>query len=206
MNNISIGILGVQGAFLEHKNVLDKLQISCKIVKIPEDLDNIDGLILPGGESSVMSRFIKTTGLYKSLYDFIIVKKKPVLGTCAGSILLSKTVVENKKIIEGLFPVLDISIERNSYGSHYSSFTTPLLLDESLHVIDKHNDNSFFKGIFIRAPKILEVKNVQVLVTHDNNPVLLKNKQILISTFHPELTNDERIHLIFLNLIKKTTH
>ena len=113
MNKIKIGILGLQGSIEEHKNIVNQQGLETIIVINPSDIENIDGLIIPGGESTVIRKMINENFLYKALYDYIFIQKKPVFGTCAGSIILSKKVLIGENITAGLFPILDIEIKRN---------------------------------------------------------------------------------------------
>jgi len=169
-----VGILSLQGNFSEHQQILNELHIKNKLIKSKDDFADIDGLIIPGGESTAMTILIKEQELLEELYKCIIIDKKPVMGTCAGTIILSN-----------LLPML-IGIERNSYGSHTQSFMTILPLEH----IGK------FNCIFIRAPKIIYIKKGNVLGYHNNNPILAQIDNILLCTFHPELEN-KKIHKYF---------
>jgi len=185
-----IGILALQGNVKEHACMLKKTGAQPVIVKKPIDLDNIYGLILPGGESTTISKLLKNQGLDKEI------KRKyyegmPIYGTCAGAILLARNIIGEK------LPTLDllnISIKRNYYGRQLDSFETPLKIK---------NFSQPFKGIFIRAPVIQSVHNgVEVMAEFDNVPVLVKKENLLASTFHPELTKDVRIHQYFVNMVE----
>ena len=189
-----IGILGFQGAFIEHKNILDKINIQNLIVKTEDDLNKIDALIIPGGESSVMIKFINNQNLLIPLKKFILEDKKFVMGTCAGAIILSKFVINNNELTSGIIPAVDLVIERNSYGSQFDSFIKNINL--------KSIGN--FNCIFIRAPKIISINddNLEILGYDNNNPIIIKKHNILLCTFHPEL-EDTTIHKYFINLIKK---
>ena len=191
--NYLIGILGFQGAFIEHKNILDKINVRNIIVKTKHDLDKVDALIIPGGESSVMIKFINSQNLKDPLEKFIIQDNKYVMGTCAGAIILSKFIISNNKISDGIIPALDIVIERNSYGSQYDSFIKK----------EKLKNIGDFNCIFIRAPKIVKLNDnkCEILGYNNNNPIFLKKNNIIICTFHPEL-EDTNIHEYFVNLIK----
>jgi 5'-phosphate synthase pdxT subunit len=189
MNKI-IGILGFQGAFFEHKNILDKLKINNLIVKTNEDLKMVDYLIIPGGESTVMTKFINEQNLLIQLKEFIFEKKKPVMGTCAGAILLSKMILDKNELKQGLIPAIDVVTERNSYGSQIDSFIKKIKL----------NKIGDFNCIFIRAPKIKEINDseCEVLGYYNGNPIILRKNNILLCTFHPELENS-KIHEYFIN-------
>jgi len=190
MLKMKIGILSLQGNVREHARLLKKLDVETVKVKSIEDLENIDALIIPGGESTTISMLMK-----KYKLDSAIKKKHnqgmPIYGTCAGAILLSKDVEGDKVPSLGL---LDISIKRNDYGRQVDSFETEL----SISGIGN------FKGVFIRAPVVNRLYNgVIVLAEHKNNPVMLKHGNLLITTFHPELTNDTSIHKYFLEMVKE---
>jgi pyridoxal 5'-phosphate synthase pdxT subunit len=162
-----IGVLSLQGDFKEHIDVLKKLNVNVIEVREKNHLNNLDGLIIPGGESTTIMQLLKDIDL----------KNIPIFGTCAGCIIMSK------------LNLIDIDIERNAYGSQLDSFIAKL-------------DNGF-KGIFIRAPKIIKVgKNVEILAKHNDEIVLVKQGKYLASTFHPELTENTSVHELFLEMIK----
>ena len=191
-NSIIIGILGFQGDFLEHQQILNQLGVKTIIIKNKIDLEKIDGLIIPGGESTTIKRFIEKKNMLKPLKKFILEDKKYVMGTCAGAIILSKKTVSKGQIVDGIIPAMDIVTERNSYGSQINSFIKTIKLKE----IGEYN------CIFIRAPKILKVNHGIVFGYENNNPIMVRNENILICTFHPELENSD-IHKYFLdNLFK----
>lgn len=191
MNKI-IGILGMQGAIAEHQEIL--LQIphtkTC-IVKTAKDLDCIDGLILPGGESTAIGKLLDYFSL-KEILQQKIISGLPVFGTCAGLILLAKN-IENQTNTH--LATMDITVKRNGYGSQLDSFSTNLLIP----TIDK---NMPIPLVFIRAPYITETdKDVQILATLDNKIIAVRQKNMLVSSFHPELTCDLRFHQYFLSMI-----
>lgn len=187
--NKTIGILGLQGNFYEHLRVLEGLQVKGIIIKYSYQLDTIDALIIPGGESTVMTNFIEGAkdNLLDRLTRFIKIEKKPVMGTCAGAIILSKYILQNNVKIGGLIPAIDMVIERNSYGSQINSFMKILQL----------KDIGDFNCIFIRAPKIIETNNCDLLGYVNNSPVMVRSENILLCTFHPELEN-AKLHRYFL--------
>ena len=191
MNKI-IGILGMQGAIAEHQEIL--LQIphtKTRIVKTAKDLDCIDGLILPGGESTAIGKLLDYFSLKEILRQKII-SGLPVFGTCAGLILLAKN-IENQTNTH--LATMDITVKRNGYGSQLDSFSTNLLIP----TIDK---NMPIPLVFIRAPYITKTdKDVQILATLDNKIIAARQKNMLISSFHPELTCDLRFHQYFLSMI-----
>lgn len=191
MNKI-IGILGMQGAIAEHQEIL--LQIphtKTRIVKTAKDLDCIDGLILPGGESTAIGKLLDYFSLKEILQEKII-SGLPVFGTCAGLILLAKN-IENQTNMH--LATMDITVKRNGYGSQLDSFSTNLLIP----TIDK---NMPIPLVFIRAPYITKTdKDVQILATLDNKIIAARQKNMLVSSFHPELTCDLRFHQYFLSMI-----
>lgn len=191
MNKI-IGILGMQGAIAEHQEIL--LQIphtKTRIVKTAKDLDCIDGLILPGGESTAIGKLLDYFSLKEILRQKII-SGLPVFGTCAGLILLAKN-IENQTNTH--LATMDITVKRNGYGSQLDSFSTNLLIP----TIDK---NMPIPLVFIRAPYITKTdKDVQILATLDNKIIAARQKNMLVTAFHPELTNDLRFHQYFLSII-----
>jgi len=182
-----IGILAVQGDIAEHGRMLTKLSEQWIPVHHPEDLQHISGLILPGGESTTIGKLLRSTSL-----DIAIKKYKlPMYGTCAGAILLANHITHSDQVRLGL---VNIQVHRNSYGSQLHSF------EMAVHVIGW---NKPFPGVFIRAPEIHDVgTNVSVLASCNNSPVLVRTENILISTFHPELTEDLRVHKYFLNMVR----
>lgn len=191
MNKI-IGILGMQGAIAEHQEIL--LQIphtKTRIVKTAKDLDCIDGLILPGGESTAIGKLLDYFSL-KEILQQKIISGLPVFGTCAGLILLAKN-IENQTNTH--LATMDITVKRNGYGSQLDSFSTNLLIP----TIDK---NTPIPLVFIRAPYITKTdKDVQILATLDNKIIAARQKNMLVSSFHPELTCDLRFHQYFLSMI-----
>ena len=189
MNKI-IGILGFQGAFFEHKNILDQLKVSNLIVKTNDDLKKIDYLIIPGGESTVMTKFIIQQDLLKPLKQFILKDKRPVMGTCAGAILLSKIILDKNDLKMGLISGIVVVTERNSYGSQIDSFIKNIKLDKIGN----------FNCIFIRAPKFKEIYDSECkILGYDNgNPIMIKKNNILLCTFHHEWEKS-KIHEYFIN-------
>ncbi len=191
MNKI-IGILGMQGAIAEHQEILMQIpHTKTRIVKTAKDLDCIDGLILPGGESTAIGKLLDYFSL-KEILQQKIISGLPVFGTCAGLILLAKN-IENQTNTH--LATMDITVKRNGYGSQLDSFSTNLLIP----TIDK---NMPIPLVFIRAPYITKTsKDVQILATLDNKIIAARQKNMLVSSFHPELTNDLRFHQYFLSMI-----
>jgi len=187
---MKVGILALQGDVREHKRILIKLDVEPIDVKLPQDLEDLDALIIPGGESTTIGMLIK-----KYKLDVAIKEKHkqglPIYGSCAGAIILAKNIRGSK---QPKLALADISIERNAYGSQINSFEANLSI----------KDIGDFKGIFIRAPVIKSFYNgCEILSEHKNNPVMVKQNNLLITTFHPELINDTRIHEYFLEMAQE---
>jgi pyridoxal 5'-phosphate synthase pdxT subunit len=178
---MKIGVLAVQGNFREHASVLRRLGAETVEVRKPEQLDGLDGLVIPGGESTAIMRLVRLYGLEDALRDF----SRPMLGTCAGMILLDRNHLG----------VLDLEVARNAYGRQVASFEADLELageDEPL------------RGVFIRAPRVADAgSRVKVLAELDGEPVLLRDGRVLVASFHPELTDDTRVHERFLDLVRE---
>tara|TARA_Y100000310_G_scaffold241784_1_gene245837 strand:- start:2639 stop:3250 length:612 start_codon:yes stop_codon:yes gene_type:complete len=185
-----VGILALQGNVREHKRVLEKLDADPIEVKLPQDLEDLDALIIPGGESTTISLLMKRYKLDTKIKQ----KHKqgmPIYGTCAGAIVLAKDIIGSKQPKLGL---AEISIKRNEYGRQIESFEADLSI----------KNIGDFKGVFIRSPVIKSFYNgTQTLAEHKNNPVMVRQDNILLTTFHPELTNDTRIHEYFLEMAQE---
>jgi 5'-phosphate synthase pdxT subunit len=189
-DQLTIGVLALQGDYDAHRQTLNRLGVETVLVRKPEELERIDGLVIPGGESSTFLKFLEREGFLSKLRDFV--SQKPSFGTCAGAILLAKDVVNPKQASLG---VLDIAIERNAYGRQ---------IDSSIMTAPTKLDGPPLEMVFIRAPRIERVgKQVQVLAERDGHPVLVREGNILAATFHPELSNDSRVHELFLDMVKK---
>jgi 5'-phosphate synthase pdxT subunit len=182
-----VGVLALQGDFDAHRRRLEELGAEVVLVRKPEQLDGIDGLVIPGGESSTFLKLLGETG-FEKLKQFV--GAKPTFGTCAGAILLA-TEVENPEQL-GL-GALDIRIRRNAYGRQ---------LESSIRE-GKFGDLPI-EMVFIRAPKIERVgKGVEVLATQGSDPVVVRQGNTMAATFHPELTDDPRVHQAFLDLVEQ---
>jgi 5'-phosphate synthase pdxT subunit len=183
---MKIGVLALQGDFDAHRKRLEQLGAEVVLVKKPEQLDEIDGVVIPGGESGTFLNLLGVAGFEKLLQ---FVRVKPTFGTCAGAILLANE-VENPRQ-DGL-GALDIRIRRNAYGRQIdSSIRTGKLGDSPLEMV------------FIRAPKIEHVgPNVEVVATEGSDPVAVRQGRVMASTFHPELSDDTRVHRAFLDLVR----
>ncbi len=189
-----IGVLALQGDFDAHRRRLEELGAEVVLVRKPEQLDEIDGLVIPGGESSTFLRLLGEEGFQK-LAQFV--RAKPTFGTCAGAILLASQ-VENPSQ-QGL-GALDIRIRRNAYGRQ---------LDSSIRngqLLSAKSADASMEMVFIRAPKIEHVgKGVEVLATEGGDPVVVRAGKTMAATFHPELTDDTRVHQAFLELVRNGT-
>jgi 5'-phosphate synthase pdxT subunit len=181
-----IGVLALQGDFDAHRHRLEELGAEVVLVKKPEQLDGIDGLVIPGGESGTFLKLLGDAG-FKKLKQFV--RLKPTFGTCAGAILLA-TEVENPK--QAGLGALNIRIRRNAYGRQIDSSIREGLLG-----------NSPLEMVFIRAPKIEHVgPGVEVIATQGNDPVAVRQGSAMAATFHPELSDDSRVHQVFLDLVQ----
>jgi 5'-phosphate synthase pdxT subunit len=177
---LRIGVLAVQGNFREHAAVLRRLRAQPVEVRLPEQLEGLDGLILPGGESTAITRLMRLYGLDEALKGF----EAPVFGTCAGMIVLDRHHLA----------LADVSVQRNAFGRQVRSFEADLDIGLGEPV----------RGVFIRAPWIEDAgPEVEVLAEVDGHPVLARHGRVLVAAFHPELTDDTRIHELFLNLVRE---
>jgi 5'-phosphate synthase pdxT subunit len=194
---MTIGVLALQGDFDAHRRRLEELGAKVVLVKKPEQLADIDGLIIPGGESGTFLKLLGEEG-FETLKQFV--RLKPTFGTCAGAILLA-TEVENPK--QAGLGAIDIAIRRNAYGRQLDS---SIREGEFLQPINHHPAGSPIEMVFIRAPKIERVgPGVEVIATEGKNkaPVAVRQGTAMAATFHPELSDDTRIHQAFLDLIKE---
>ena len=183
------GVLALQGAFREHVELLDGFDVEAVELRVPDDLAGIDSLILPGGESTTISKLLVTSGLFEPLRDAVH-DGMPVLATCAGLILIARQVLDGRPDQVG-FDLLDASVRRNAYGSQQQSFESPIAVAGL--------PGGAFPGVFIRAPVVESVgTDVDVLATHDGHPVLVRSGPVWGASFHPELSGDLRIHQQFL--------
>jgi 5'-phosphate synthase pdxT subunit len=181
---VKIGVLAVQGNFREHAAMLRSLGADVVEVRKPEQLDGLDGLVLPGGESTAFMRLMRLYGLDEAVRRFA----GPVFGTCAGMIVLDRNHL-------GL---IDLEVERNAWGRQVHSFEADL---------DVAGEDEPVRGVFIRAPWIGEAgPEVEILAEHDGHPVLARQGRFLVASFHPELTDDTRVHERFLQLVQEESH
>lgn len=199
VKKISIGVIGIQGAISEHIHAMERALQEIKqpgivsIVKNNEDLEKVDGLILPGGESTTISKALSSSGLLKQIKRRVEEDTLPIMGTCAGCILLAKEIVDPTL---DLYPlkVMDIEVKRNAFGRQRESFEQSLLIK---------GFSDPYTAVFIRAPIITRVwGDSEILATLHENIVMVKQGKMLALSFHPELTRDLRIHKYFLELIE----
>jgi 5'-phosphate synthase pdxT subunit len=184
-----IGVLALQGDFREHIWALQRLGVEAFAVKTVSDLEKVDGLIIPGGESTSIGRIAQVTGVGEKIVQ-LAKEGLPIYGTCAGMILLAKRIVDHPE--QYSFRLMDIVVQRNAYGRQIESFEVYLDVARLGKV----------KAVFIRAPKIVELgKGVEVLASYENTPVLVQQGKLLASSFHPELTDDLRIHEYFVKMV-----
>jgi 5'-phosphate synthase pdxT subunit len=180
----TIGVLALQGNFREHAAVLRRLGAEPVEVRLPEQLEGLDGLVIPGGESTAITRLARLYGLEEAIRRFA----GPVFGTCAGMILLDRAHL-------GL---VDLAVDRNAYGRQVASFEADL---------DVAGDPEPLRGVFIRAPRVRSLgEGVEVLAEHDGVPVLPRHGRFLVASFHPELTDDARVHERFLEMVREELH
>lgn len=188
-----VGLLALQGDFDKHRQTLTRLGRATRLVRRPGELADCSHLIIPGGESTALIRLIDRAGLRDPLRAFAAAK--PVMGTCAGLILLASRLDAESPAAHGLRPLalLDVTVRRNGYGRQVDSFTAPVAIDR----LDGSPEP--LAAVFIRAPRIVACgSGVDVLGEHDGEPVIVRQGTILAMAFHPELTADERIHRAFL--------
>ncbi len=199
-----IGVLGFHGSVEEHAAVLEKCGANVVLVKSMKDLGKVRGLIIPGGESTHLSKLLKANGLFDALKKRIR-EGMPVFGTCAGAILLAKK-INGARGAKSL-GAIDIEISRNAYGRQIDSFETDIKIPATGDRIDgvsrRYNGAKNFHAVFIRAPKIKKIgRGVEILAKYGDEIVMCRRKNILISTFHPELTSDVRIHKYFIQQVR----
>jgi 5'-phosphate synthase pdxT subunit len=178
---MKIGVLALQGNFREHAAMLRRLGASVVEVRKPEQLEELDGLVIPGGESTTFMRLMRLYGLDEAVRRF----GGPMFGTCAGMIVLDR----------GHLALVDVVVDRNAYGRQVASFEADLELE---------GEEKPLRGVFIRAPRVREAgPAVEVLAEHEGEPVLLRDGRFLVASFHPELTDDTRVHQRFLELVRE---
>ena len=188
-NPPTIGVLALQGAYEAHAQTLRQLGATPKLVRLPTDLEGIDGLIMPGGESTTMLKFLEQRGFFETLKTFV--HATPTFGTCAGAILLASHVEHPPQRSLG---ALDITVERNAYGRQ---------IDSTILTAETALPGGPLEMVFIRAPRIRSVgPGVETLAARDGFPTLVRSVNILAATFHPELSADPRVHQLFLDIVR----
>ena len=187
---MKVGVLALQGAFREHREVLDALGADAVEVRTPESLSGIDALFLPGGESTTITKLLHTYALIEPIRE-VLDQGLPVFGTCAGLIVLAEDARDQHGVTAPpLFGALGCMVLRNGYGTQRDSFEAALRID---------GIEGTFPGVFIRAPLIESVQpGVEVLASHEGHPVLIRQGPVWAATFHPELSGDLRVHERFL--------
>ena len=185
---MKVGVLALQGAFARHLGVVEELGATAVEVRRPDDLTGVDRLIMPGGESTTMSFLLESNELFEPIAS-ILSDGLPVLGTCAGMILLARDVLDGRPDQKS-FGAIDIAVQRNAFGRQVDSFETDL---------DIAGLDDPFRAVFIRAPAVAEVgPGVTVLAAVDDKPVLCRQGSTMVAAFHPELSDDGRLHQLFL--------
>ncbi len=189
MHRPRIGVLAIQGDFAAHAQALREAGADAVEVRTPAELEGLDGLVLPGGESTTFLKFLERDGLLESLQRFV--EQKPVFGTCAGCILLARNVSHPP---QQSLAVMDISVERNAYGRQ---------IDSAIQTGETKLPGGPLEMVYIRAPRIASVgPGVEVLAERDGFPVLVRQARLLAATFHPELSSDRRVHQLFVDMVR----
>jgi 5'-phosphate synthase pdxT subunit len=189
---VKVGVLALLGASARHRDMLARLGADPVAVRTPDQVDDLDALIIPGGESTTISKLLETSGLFDPVAERLS-GGLPVFGTCAGMILLADTVIDGRDD-QRSFGVLDAAVRRNAFGRQVDSFEADL----DLHL--SQADQPRFRAMFIRAPVVERVgPTVDVLARVDGQPVLCRQDHVLVASFHPELGDDPRLHELFLD-------
>lgn len=188
---MKIGVLALQGAVAEHIRMIEMAGGEGFPIKRPEQLDDMDGLIIPGGESTTIGKLMRTYGFIDAIQRFSA-QRKPVFGTCAGLIVIAKQIIGQEPHLE----LMDMTVARNAFGRQRESFETDLTV---------HGINEQIRAVFIRAPLIQEVgSGVDVLAVYDGQIVAARQEHLLSCSFHPELTDDYRMHAYFVNMVESS--
>jgi 5'-phosphate synthase pdxT subunit len=195
LSSIKVGVLALQGSFLEHLAMLRRIGVEVEEVRLPDQLDDLDGLIIPGGESTTIGKLAVDFGLLEPLKKFG--KEKPIWGTCAGAILLSRDAHRDQPLLE----LMDITVDRNAFGRQIASFEMDLDIPALENVAPVRAP---FPGVFIRAPLITSVGGQGTVLAElpDERIVAAQQGHLMATAFHPELTEDDRIHRYFIDLIQ----
>ncbi len=189
---MKVGVLALQGAFREHIRMIRSLGVEAVEIRLPGELDDVDGLIIPGGESTTMRKLMDDYRFVDTVKEFAA-SGKPVFGTCAGCIVMAERIDGRR---QELLNLIDIDVERNSYGRQLDS--------REVDITGEALGEAPFHAVFIRAPRILGAgPGVEKLALYQGNVILARQKNILVATFHPELTGDSRIHELFLRMLPR---
>jgi 5'-phosphate synthase pdxT subunit len=192
-----IGVLAIQGDYDAHAAALSDVGAEPVLIRKPDQLAGLDGLIIPGGESTTFLKFLERDGFLESLRTFALAH--PTFGTCAGCILLATNVLHPPQASLG---VLDATVERNAYGRQIDSS-----IEETATSLGPTFDTGPLETVYIRAPRIQQVgKDVSILAERDGFPVLVRQHHLLAATFHPELSSDRRVHRYFVDMVREATH
>lgn len=187
MTDMRLGVLALQGAFREHRRAFERLGATVTEVRLPKHLHELQGIVVPGGESTTMARLMAAYGLDKALLDFYR-EGGAIWGTCAGAIAVSSEIIGHPGQLH--LDLMDISVQRNWYGRQVSSFEAD---------VDIKGLARPFHAIFIRAPRIARTgSDVDVLATYDGDPIMARAERLMATVFHPELADDDRVHQFFV--------
>ena len=191
---MKVGVLALQGAFKLHVQALERLGVEAIEVRTLENFEASQALIIPGGESTTMSFLLESSGIFEALQERSN-NGMPILGTCAGMILLSSKITDGRNDQKPL-KLIDIEVRRNGYGRQIDSFESDLMIE---------GFKDFFKGVFIRAPLVESVgEKVDVLAELNGQPIMCRQESTIVTSFHPELADDDRIHAEFLEMVSNS--
>ena len=191
---MKVGVLALQGAFKLHVQALKRLGVEAIEVRTLEIFEASQAIIIPGGESTTMSFLLESSGIFEALQERSN-NGMPILGTCAGMILLSSKITDGRNDQKPL-KLIDIEVRRNGYGRQIDSFESDLMVE---------GFENFFKGVFIRAPLVESVgENVDVLAELNGQPIMCRQESTIVTSFHPELADDDRIHAEFLEMVSNS--
>jgi len=194
VKSLNIGVLALQGGFDSHVRLLKSLGVRGQLVRYARELENCDALIIPGGESTTMTRILENQQMWDPVHEFIL--SKPVFGTCAGSILLGQQIGDPRV---RCFSRMNMTADRNAYGRLVDSFTTTIAAPAL--------NEAQLPAVFIRAPKFKDIDPaIEVLAHYRDEPVILRQDKLLVTAFHPELSDNASVHSYFLTLIEESIH
>lgn len=203
MRTARVGVLALQGAFREHRHALERQGAQVQEVRLPEHLQGLAGLVIPGGESTTMAKLIRNYGFDDAIPAFYQAGAA-IWGTCAGAITIARDIVSYPEQLH--LNLIDMAVERNAYGRQVASFEVDVVLEPSFGAGLSMQDAQPFHTIFIRAPRIASVgADVTVLAQHDGDPIMVSEGRVMATVFHPELAGDDRIHQYFLEKLVAET-